>query len=138
MRSKFAHVLAGGALAAAVALAVPSASAADLRAEIPFAFQVGERTLPAGTYQVSTAQSMLGLRSIEGGVFVMTGRLESGVWREPTLVFERTGARYVLRQAWTGGGNGRAVPHGGTDGVASRSRSGAVAHDVAQVSVPLL
>src|SRR5262245_4337401 len=109
MSSKLAYVFAAGAFAA-LALTGSTAQAADLRAEIPFTFHVGGRALPAGTYHVTTSQSMLSLRSVEGGVFVMTGRLESGAWHEPTLVFERAGDAYVLRQAWTGGGNGRELP----------------------------
>jgi hypothetical protein len=133
--SKLSRIVAAGALAA-LAVAASPAAAADLRAEIPFAFQVGERTLPAGTYHVTTSQTMLGLRSVDGGVFVMTGRLESGVWQQPTLVFERAGGSYVLHQAWTGGGNGRSVTRGQYKD--AEPRRAAVAQETARVSIPLL
>jgi hypothetical protein len=136
MSSKLSHVFAAGALAALAITASP-AQAADLRAEIPFTFHVGERALPAGTYHISTSQSMLSLRSVDGGVFVMTSRLESNAWHVPTLVFERTGGTYVLQQAWTGGGNGRAVPGSGRE-EDEQPWLGAVAQDVVRVRVPLL
>lgn len=136
MSSKLSHVFAAGALAALAFVASP-AQAADLRAEIPFTFHVGERALPAGTYQISTSQSMLSLRSVDGGVFIMTSRLESTAWHQPTLVFERTGDSYVLQQAWTGGGNGRAVP-GSDRGQDKEPWLGAVAQDAVRVNVPLL
>lgn len=136
MSSKLSHVFAAGALAALAITASP-AQAADLRAEIPFTFHVGERALPAGTYHISTSQSMLSLRSVDGGVFVMTSRLESNAWHVPTLVFERTGGTYVLQQAWTGGSNGRAVPGSGRE-EDEEPWLGAVAQDVVRVSVPLL
>jgi hypothetical protein len=132
MKTQLSYLAAG--VVAALALTGSPASAADLRAQIPFTFTVGERVLAAGTYHVSTAQGVLSVHGVEGGAFVMTGRLESEGWQKPTLVFERTGGSYVLRQAWTGGGNGRELSRESGEG----SKVGAVAKDTARVEIPLL
>ena len=142
LKTKLSFVLAAG-LAAAVALTGSSASAAELRAEIPFAFQMGGKTLPAGTYQVSTSQGVLGVTGYEGGAFVMTNRLEANGYQEtiaqgPTLVFEKTGDEYVLTEVWTGRRNGRKLAAGSHSAANAEPWFGAVAQDTARVSVPLL
>lgn len=141
MKTRLSFVLAAG-VAATLALAGSTASAADLRADIPFSFQMGGKTLPAGTYQVSTSQAVLGVRGYEGGVFVMTNRLEANgyletVWQAPTLVFEKSGSSYVLIEVWTGNRNGRKLP-AGSQTADNEPWFGAVAQDVARVAVPLL
>ena len=137
MKTQLSYILAVGVVAA-LSLTGSPASAADLRADIPFAFQVGEKTLPAGTYQVSTTQSVLGVVGYAGGVFVMTDHVESSAWLKPTLVFERTDGGYVLQQAWIGGGTGRKLPRAEESKVAAEPWFGAVAQDTARVEIPLL
>lgn len=137
MKTRLSYVLAAGVVAA-LALTGSPASAADLRAEIPFAFQIGDRALPAGTYHVSTAQGVLSVHGTQGGAFVMADRLESAAWLKPTLVFERTGGAYVLQQAWTGGGTGRALRREAESRSAAEPWFGAMAQDTARVEIPLL
>jgi len=141
LKTQLSFVLAAG-LAAAVALTGSPASAADLRADIPFTFQLGGKTLPAGTYQVSTSQGVLGVTGYDGGAFVMTNRLEANGyqetgWQAPTLVFERSGAEYVLVEVWTGSRNGRKLPAASQASANAEPWLGAVA-DTARVTVPLL
>lgn len=141
LKTQLSFVLAAG-LAAAVALTGSPASAADLRADIPFSFQMGGKTLPAGTYQVSTSQGVLGVTGYEGGAFVMTNRLEENgvetVWQGPTLVFEKSGGGYALTEVWTGSRNGRKLPAASQATANAEPWFGAVAQDTARVSVPLL
>jgi hypothetical protein len=74
------------------------------KANIPFAFQAGDRLMPAGTYQIdSHGGPLLLLRSNQGTAFVLT---HAAVTSHPTttgrVVFERYGTKYFLRQVWTG------------------------------------
>lgn len=142
MKTKLSWVLAA-AMVAALALTGSPASAADLRADIPFTFQMGGKTLPAGIYQVSTSQGVLGVHGYDGGAFVMTNRLEANGyqdmgWQDPTLVFERKGGDYVLVEVWTGSRNGRRLPSGTVAAADNEPWLGAVAQDVARVAIPLL
>jgi hypothetical protein len=143
VKTKLSFAIAAG-VAAVLALAGSPAAAADLRAEIPFSFQMGGKTLPAGTYQVSTSQAVLGVTGHEGGAFVMTNRLEANGyletgWEDPTLVFERKNGDYVLVQVWTGSRNGRSLKADSQTVVANDEPwFGAVAQDVTRVAIPLL
>lgn len=141
MKTQLSYVLAAG-LVAAFALNGTPASAAELRAQIPFAFQMGGKTLPAGTYQVSTSQTILGVHGTDGGAFVMTDRLEANgvetIWQNPTLVFERQGSEYVLLQVWTGARNGRKLQRESEVAANAEPWFGAVAQDTARVAIPLL
>jgi hypothetical protein len=74
------------------------ADAQDLRASIPFEFTVSGKTLPAGTYQVTTmfgSLDVLQLRSERGGVMVLAGPKSRGDGTNATqLTFNRYGDRY--------------------------------------------
>ena len=142
MKTKLSCVLAAGVVAA-LALTGSPASAAELRADIPFSFQMGGKTLPAGIYQVSTSQGVLGVHGYDGGAFVMTNRLEANGyldtgWDAPTLVFERSGGEYLLVEVWTGSRNGRKMPAASQTVANDAPWFGAVAQDTARVAVPLL
>lgn len=86
-----------------------------LGVNIPFAFQVDNKTLPAGEYQVRTLPGGDGnsLQLIErtdcsAAVLVMTMAADSkDAKSEPELVFNQYGNSYFLSQIWTGAGPGR-------------------------------
>jgi hypothetical protein len=142
LKTQLSFVLAAG-VAASLALTGSPAAAAELRAQIPFAFQMGGKTLPAGTYQVSTSQGVLGVHGYDGGVFVMTDRLESNgdqetAWQNPTLVFERNGGDYRLIEVWTGSRNGRKLPRDSQASANAEPWFGSVAQDTTRVDIPLL
>ncbi len=101
-----------------VMLAVVPASGAGRRdhkiqADIPFDFMVGETTLPAGTYTVSTsAPDVVLIRSLDGheSVLVITQSVQESLTPsdETKLVFNRHGDLYFLAQVWAEGAfNGR-------------------------------
>ena len=121
-------------LLAVLAVSATPAWAADVKCQIPFAFTVSDKTLPAGSYHLSTSQSVLTVRGSGSGVFVMTNRVESAANRQPSLVFHRYGDTYVLREAWTGGNSGRELPRPRRE----FTRRGAVATSFERVEVPLL
>ena len=85
-----------------------------LAVKIPFAFQDGNRTLPAGEYRVERVQSgtelVQQLRQIDGDAVmtVQTMSIESKAGNQnPELVFNRYGQTYFLSRIWTGGAHGR-------------------------------
>jgi hypothetical protein len=99
-------VVAGWALSAQI----------NLKAEIPFDFVVGNRTLAAGTYLVSSPPTMPGvlfIRSEDSKYAVMTqsrGVIELRRDETPRLEFNRYGATYCLAKVWDGSTDGREIP----------------------------
>ena len=112
MTKRFHMVLWAVSLVAVLAVLAIPADAAQIQCKVPFAFTVNGKTLPAGTYTVSTngSQGSLLVRGFGHGAFSVTGRVESRTDDTARLVFHRYGDQYVLRQAWMGGGSGRELP----------------------------
>jgi hypothetical protein len=78
-----------------------------LRVDIPFAFSVGNQTLPAGEYQVSCINAasdnkILQLRDMSGrsGALVRTSSMIGKAQDNAKLVFNRYGDQYFFAQAW--------------------------------------
>ncbi len=84
------------------------------KADVPFAFNVGSRQLPAGTYDVrSMAPGTNGLiiQNHETSAAAMsTARRESPRNTESKLVFDRIGTQYFLTEVWRGSDGGMIVP----------------------------
>jgi hypothetical protein len=106
------------ALVAALLLSVAATSVCyaqqtALTVTIPFAFQAGNQTMPAGDYRVEsvltgTAQ-LQRLRQVNGAaeMIVSTMSVEARNGNpNPELVFNRYGHTYFLSQIWTGGSQG--------------------------------
>jgi hypothetical protein len=81
-----------------------------IKADIPFAFAVVDKTLPAGAYsaELGSAEPSLFLRGTENSqavalTFAIGGGLDWNV--EPKFVFRRYGEQYFLAQVWMGAGN---------------------------------
>ena len=79
----------------------------ELRANIPFDFSVGNKTMPAGEYSVRCANAtsprkVLQLRSRDGraGVFIQTNSVIGKIQDSAKLVFNRYGDHYFFAQAW--------------------------------------
>jgi hypothetical protein len=83
-----------------------------VRADIPFNFAVGNKTFPAGTYDVGTIGSgdskTLLLQARDSNASMMVGS-NLAQTLEPTnktkLVFNRYGKQYFLSQIWVEGAN---------------------------------
>jgi hypothetical protein len=75
---------------------------------IPFAFQTGSQTLPAGMYRIDRESNHLillrGPRQAAGFV-TMHDAVKSHAPDHGTIVFDRYGDKYYLRQIWTAGDN---------------------------------
>lgn len=103
-----------------------------IRAEIPFNFQAGEYSLPAGTYlfEHMAAKPVLVITAPDGGRIAMlthpAGKVEAPP--APGLVFERVDGRYSLAEVWAPGAAHRA-------GVSTAERSGPVASSRQRVRI---
>jgi hypothetical protein len=79
-----------------------------LKVDVPFEFNVGKKTYPAGSYQiVRTAPYTLALRDSKNEFLtsVVTGSIVSGQARSaPALRFEVDGDQHVLSQIWPASG----------------------------------
>jgi hypothetical protein len=110
MTKSMFKVLVASSLVAALAFVSVPAGAADVKARIPFSFEVNGKTLAAGAYQFATNQSTLMVRGFSSGAMVQTNRLESRKDSEPKAVFHKYGDRYILSEVWLGSGAGRTLP----------------------------
>lgn len=108
-------------LAVAVVFLVSIIAAGECYAEcrvlavhIPFAFQVKDKTLPAGEYRIESLLTGDGvihrILPMDGDspIFVSTVAVDAKDGKsEPQLVFNRYGESYFLSQIWAGEGKGR-------------------------------
>jgi hypothetical protein len=86
-----------------------------LDVNIPFSFQVENKTLPAGEYRIESLLTGLHvIRPMDSGAptivstIVPTIEVKSkGGKSEPELIFNRYGESYFLSQIWAGEGKGR-------------------------------
>jgi hypothetical protein len=84
-------------------------SAREQTASIPFSFNVGDKTFPAGLYRVrqlnpASDRAALEIKSEDGrlGKITLTTFVRPGEEAEqPRLVFTRYGEQYFLAQVWT-------------------------------------
>jgi hypothetical protein len=85
-------------------------SGETIEAAIPFAFVVGNHTLPAGDYTIKVSDdtdlNLLVVRSTEGrtAAFFQTMDAQAkGTPRQTELVFDKIGDNYFLSQIWVAG-----------------------------------
>ena len=100
-----------GSLILALVLA-PSAPAQGptylMKADIPFAFQVGQHKLPAGEYRIQPFNlgAIVVSPEVPGGQYATSTIFAAGGGKtaeESRLIFERYGDRYFLKQVWRAG-----------------------------------
>jgi hypothetical protein len=106
--------MAGAVLLSIIGAGVCAAQTRTLEVNVPFAFEVENKTMPGGSYRVETALTGNGslqmLRSNSGEARLTISTMDaariSGT-PVPSLVFHRYGNRYFLAQIRTGGGHAR-------------------------------
>jgi hypothetical protein len=94
------------------------AQTVHVRANIPFNFAVGSKTLPAGTYDVGTIDGrdskMLLLQGRDGNSSMIVGSNAAENLKpadKTKLVFNHYGSRYFLSEIWVNGATrGRQLP----------------------------
>jgi len=95
----------------------------QLRADIPFAFSVGNKSLPAGEYRVqvvnpSSDKSVLQITSLDGRTTMMvrTVDIEGSSTSRAKLTFRHYGDQYFLAQVWMAAETtGMATPNSGAE-----------------------
>ena len=85
------------------------------KAQVPFAFNVGAKQLPAGTYEIgvlSQSPNEIMIRNTETTAAALSiARTEGPRDTESKLVFDRIGTQYFLTEVWKGfGAGGMIVP----------------------------
>jgi hypothetical protein len=97
-------------------LALPAqAEAGRSKATVPFAFTLGNETMPAGEYYVERMPRGFGLMIFSpvgpGRGFATTPLGNPNATSDPRLVFEKTGGVYRLAEVWLAGSfGGNRVP----------------------------
>ncbi len=109
MKRQWLGVLGAAFLAAVFAVVSVPAEAREVQCNVPFGFQVGDATLPAGTYRVTLLQSTLTIRGATTGAMAVGNRSDRKSDDRAKLVFHRYGDEYILREVWTGH-TGREIP----------------------------
>jgi len=98
------------ALAMVSAVASANGQSRTSKANVPFEFMVGDKSLPAGAYTIASATAAgdaLRVRSVESNESALRiTSLLSGK-SSPKLVFHRYGERYFLAEVWSTAGDGR-------------------------------
>jgi hypothetical protein len=108
MKKQWLGVIGAACVVALLGVLGVPAQAGSLRADVPFSFQVGDKSLPKGSYYVETDQAKILLLGLTTGAFAVGNRLEKA-GNSPKLVFHRHGSTYVLREVWMGS-TGRSLP----------------------------
>jgi hypothetical protein len=85
------------------------------KANVPFAFNVGAKQLPAGTYKIAVvgaASNIIMIRNVETGESALSSaKYEAPQSTESKLVFHRIGDQYFFSAVWRESGTaGRSVP----------------------------
>ncbi len=119
MKNTLHSILSSSFIACALAIgslaSTPSASAQSTIAKvtIPFAFQTGSQTLPAGTYRVGRESNVILLQGSgkSSGFVMMHPASRAKAPDHGILSFDRSGDKYYLRQVWmAGNSNGLECP----------------------------
>ncbi|HEX8844124.1 MAG TPA: hypothetical protein VF791_05745 [Pyrinomonadaceae bacterium] len=98
-----------GLFAILAPLSVQAQSSSEQTASIPFSFNVGNKSFPAGEYRVTrinpaSDKTALVIRSADGRMskLVLTMNVQDSKTHESAkLVFNRYGDQYYLAQVWT-------------------------------------
>ena len=100
-------------VAFSIAVPVVQAQQTILTAKVPFAFNIGDKQLPAGAYAVREMDRATLIQSQDGENSVLGIYNDAGPSKadETKLVFHKVGDHYFLAQIWTSArGQGLAVP----------------------------
>jgi hypothetical protein len=104
MNNRISNMLKAFSVCTALAISCVSAQSDHKTiTAVPFDFMVGNRHMPAGTYDITSSQSTLLVRGEDNGSasFAIAISAYAGKTQEQAkLVFKRYGERYFLSQVW--------------------------------------
>jgi hypothetical protein len=114
-------------VAFSIAVPVVQAQQTIMSANVPFAFNIGDKQLPAGAYAVREMDRATLIQSRDGensvlGIYAYAGPSKAD---ETKLVFNKVADHYFLAQIWTSArGQGLAVPESKVEKELRASNSG--------------
>jgi hypothetical protein len=110
---RISSILGSSLLASALAIGMVASAPTALaqttpvaKADIPFDFVAGQRVMPAGTYEITHSDNLLELRATDQKAAEFLSVHAAYTLHTPSgssLVFDRRGDKYFLRQIWTAG-----------------------------------
>lgn len=110
---RISSILGSSLLASALAIGMVASAPTALaqttpvaKADIPFDFVAGQRVMPAGTYEITHSDNLLELRATDQKAAEFLSVHAAYTMHTPSgssLVFDRRGDKYFLRQIWTAG-----------------------------------
>jgi hypothetical protein len=105
MRSKIYGALA--TLAVALIVSVPFVQAqSKLQADVPFAFTLQDKAMPAGNYQIIAVDDQVlevwNMDSHRGKLLLKQISVQAPEAKSPRLVFNKYGDHYFLSEIWDG------------------------------------
>jgi|HubBroStandDraft_6_1064221.scaffolds.fasta_scaffold234737_1 hypothetical protein len=114
MRKQIISVAAAFFLSIVAAAQCGAQSVGVIQVNIPFEFQAGNRTLPAGEYRIERFSAEMGgiqmIRQSDGKVATLVTTLPTeskDKTAPPRLVFDRYGNDYFLAEIWVDGTHGQ-------------------------------
>jgi hypothetical protein len=140
--SFIACALAIGSLASTQSVSAQTSTTLT-KVDIPFSFQMSNKTLPAGTYQIDlegTHVVLLRGPDKASGFLMMHSASKAKAADHGTVVFDSLGGKYYLRQIWTAGTtNGLECPksRAESNAVVAQNKPVATTVELAFNSVPL-
>ena len=139
MRTQILKGIATASVFGAMLVGSANVQAAEVKAKVPFSFAVNKKILPPGPYSVtSTGVSTLMVVGFGKGAVTGSMRTESATADTPKLVFHRYGSEYILREVWTGGGQGRLLPEPRRERELASTPTGTSTASFERVEIPLL
>ena len=113
-------------VAFSIAVPVVQAQQTIMSANVPFAFNIGDKQLPAGAYAVREMDRATLIQSKDGATSVLGIYAYAGPSSDETkLVFNKVGDHYFLAQIWTSArGQGLSVPESKLEKELRASNSG--------------
>jgi hypothetical protein len=112
MKHRFTRFILTAGLSGLLGSLVLSAQGQREKADIPFAFQTTDRTLPAAEYAVeeTSSKGIFKLSDTSGhALFVASHPIDTGAPGNPRLLFRCYGSERMLSQVWTNNGSGYSV-----------------------------
>ena len=110
-----------------IAVPVVNAQQSIMSANVPFAFNIGDKQLPAGAYVVREMDRATLIQSSDGATSVLGIYQYAGPSKadETKLVFNKIGDHYFLAQIWTSArGEGLQIPESKLEKEMRASNSG--------------
>ena len=98
-----------------LAVAAPAQATHNLKVNVPFEFQFGSQTFPAGQYSlIQPEQNVVVLRNAQGRAVAQaltTGIGSLSTFNESKLKFVIANGMHILTEVWDGGDTGQQLTH---------------------------